>query len=307
MPFSAYLSVLFLLALGRLMGWRELLPAATPDVLNRIVLTLCLPAVMLLHVPELEFSLQLAPLVWVPWTLLGLTVAVVLPLSRALQLPREITAALLLLIPLGNTSFLGYPLTAALMGRDAVGYAVVYDQLGSFIMLCSYAMFIQAWYGDGERPTAASLVQRMVRFPPFAGLLFAAAFGNDWVPEWLTALLNVFADMLLPLVMIAIGMSLRLRLVRQYRAPLAWMLGARLLMLPAVALGLLWLAGMEGTIAQVAVLESAMPTMVTAGILLVSAQLAAPLANATVAWGIVLSVVTIPFWHMLAHTLLAAT
>src|SRR5699024_7737500 len=128
---SAYLVILSLVAAGRLLA--RFFPASAPEVLNRVVIMLCLPALIFIHVPTLEASLALLPLVIVPWLLLLVSIAIVLPLARWLKMRREAVAVLLLLLPLGNTSFLGFPLTEALLGADSVRYAVVYDQFGSFL------------------------------------------------------------------------------------------------------------------------------------------------------------------------------
>src|SRR5699024_10159144 len=111
---SAYLVILSLVAAGRALA--RFFPPSAPEVLNRVVIMLCLPALILIHVPTLEASVALLPLVVVPWLLLGASIAIVLPLARWLELRREAVAVLLLLVPLGNTSFLGFPLTEALLG-----------------------------------------------------------------------------------------------------------------------------------------------------------------------------------------------
>jgi predicted permease len=49
----------------------------------------------------------------------------------------------------------------------------------------------------------------------------------------------------------------------------------------------------------VAVLETAMPAMITAALLAMGSGLAPSLAAAHVAWGIVLSLVTLPLWATL--------
>jgi predicted permease len=67
-------------------------------------------------------------------------------------------------------------------------------------------------------------------------------------------------------------------------------------MLPAAAWPLARLLGIEGAAFEVAVLESAMPTMITAMALAAAANLAPRLAAALVGYGIVLSTLTIPAW-----------
>ena len=298
---SSYILILILIALGWSLARLRVLPQETPDVLNKVVITLCLPALIVIHLPGLQPSWSLLPLVLIPWLLLALTVAVILPLARWLSLSREATAALLVLIPLGNTSFLGFPLVEALMGPEALPLAVVYDQFGSFLIVCTHVLFVVGWYGAGANPSAASMLRRIVTFPPFLALVFALVLGNAWFPEWLDEITRRFADMLLPLVTLAIGMSLKLRLVRRDRLPLFIGLIGKLLVLPAAAMGLALLLNADSEVAQVAVLESAMPPMITAAALLTGAGLAVRLAPALVAWGVLLSALTVPFWFWLSQ------
>ena len=294
---AAYGTILLLIALGRLFAAGRVLPDNAADTLNRVVIVLCLPALIFIHVPTLEPSWDLLPLVLIPWLLLALTVVMVLLAARAFAFSRPVTAVLLVLIPLGNTSFLGFPLIEALLGADKVRFAVVYDQFGSFLIVCTHVLLVLAWYGDGPAPSAATIARRIVTFPPFVALVGALLLGNAWFPDWLDALAQAFADMLLPLVTLAVGLQLKLRLVPEYRWPLAFGLAGKLIVLPAAALAMALVAGVGPPILDVAVLESAMPPMITAAALASSARLAPPLASAMVAWGVLFSAATVPFWR----------
>ncbi|HSH26483.1 MAG TPA: AEC family transporter, partial [Wenzhouxiangella sp.] len=139
---------------------------------------------------------------------------------------------------------------------------------------------------------------------PFIALIAALLFGNAWFPDWLMGLTHSFADMLLPLVTLAIGMSLHLHLIHDYRRPLLIGLVGKLLVLPAVALGFIVLLDARPDIARATLLEASMPPMITAAALLSSARLAPPLASALVAWGVLLSAVTVPLWFYIGQYLL---
>jgi len=91
------------------MGLRriELFPKETDKVLNLFVIYVSLPALVLLKVPELVFSTDLLVPVAVPWVMLCFSALVILALGRWQKWEREVIGALLLLVPLGNTSFLG--------------------------------------------------------------------------------------------------------------------------------------------------------------------------------------------------------
>ena len=297
---AAYGTILLLIALGRLFAAARVLPHNAAETLNRVVIVLCLPALIFIHVPTLEPSRDLLPLVAMPWLLLALTIGLVLLAARLFGFSRPVTAVLLVLIPLGNTSFLGFPLIEALLGAENVRYAVVYDQFGSFLIVCTHVLFVVAWYGDGPVPTVGLIARRIATFPPFMALVGALLLGNDWFPDWLMALAEAFADMLLPLVTLAVGLQLKLKLVPEYRWPLAFGLAGKLLILPAVALLLGLALDIASPVFEVAVLESAMPPMITAAALASSARLAPALASAMVAWGVLFSAATVPLWHWLA-------
>jgi len=67
--------------------------------------------------------------------------------------------------------------------------------------------------------------------------------------------------------------------------------------MPALALPLSWWLGLRGLALQANVLESAMPTMITAAALAIAHGLAPRLAAALVGYGIVLSLLTLPAWR----------
>lgn len=104
-----------------------------------------------------------------------LSVVLVLWIFR--DAPRATQAALLLLIPLGNTSFFKFPMIEALMGAKSLQYAIIYDQLGSFLILATYGAFIVSHYGD-EQSSIKQTVSKIVLFPPFVALIVALLVGK---------------------------------------------------------------------------------------------------------------------------------
>lgn len=296
---AAYGTIFLLILIGRLCAGFKWMPESAAERINRAVILFCLPAVIFIHVPTLELSSDLLPLVLTPWLLLFVSIGFVFLLSYWLRFSKPVTAVLLVLVPLGNTSFLGFPLISALLGDDALSYAVVYDQFGSFLILCTHALFVTAWYSEHLKVSASTILKRIATFPPFVALILALLIGNAWFPGWLMSLAEGLAWLLLPLVTLAIGLQLRLRLVTEYRLPLILGLVGKLILLPALALALSLAWTMPNEIQAVNVLESAMPPMITAAALLSGARLAPPLASAMVAWGVLFSVASVPFWHWL--------
>ena len=208
-------------------------------------------------------------------------------------------AVLLLCVPLGNTSFLGYPLTRAMLGEAALPFAVVYDQFGSFLMLSTWGIWVLARYGGDRAPTAREIGRKIVRFPPFVALLVALTVMPAAPPAVVEALLLRLSDALLPVVAFAVGLELRFRLPRGAGGPLAAGLALKLVLLPLVAWAFVRSFGPEGVAGSATVLESAMPSMITAGALASSHRLAPELAAALVGYGVLLSLATLPAWAVL--------
>jgi malate permease and related proteins len=263
------------------------------DTLNRFVIDVCVPATILRLVPTLRLEPSLAVLVVVPWVAFGLALVFGRLLARPLGLSRNEREALILCAGLGNTSFLGFPMIQGLLGERAVSLAAVYDQLGSFLLLCIVTPVLVASASGGPRPSARALATRVATFPPFIALVLALLPLPH--PRWLDDALLIFSRALVPVAMFAVGLKLRLTPPRR-----AHVFGVGLFVKMALMPGIAWLAlGALGTrteILRVAVLETAMPTMISAGAIAMGAGLAPELVAAWVGWGIVLAQLTIPLW-----------
>jgi predicted permease len=258
------------------------------------VITVSLPALVLRLIPKLHFEASLAAVIAVPWLLVVVFGALVLAVSRALRLSRGETGALLLCVPLGNTSFLGFPMVSALLGPDAVRFAVLYDQLGSFLLLSTYGLFIVARYSGEHEPSVRDILLRVVKFPPFGALVVAfIPFPPFPHAEVLDSVLQRVGDTLVPLAMFAVGLKLSFRPPKE-KGSLVLGLGAKMLLSPLVAFVFLRAVGASHEVSRVGVLEAGMPPMITAGALSMLAGLAPELAAALVGYGVLLALVTLP-------------
>jgi malate permease and related proteins len=295
---AALTLVLSLLALGYLARRSGRLPDNAAVVLNQFVIDLCLPAAMLRLVPTLHMRWELATLVILPWLLAFIAFLLARVVARLLALDRASETSLFLCTALGNTSFLGYPLCSALLGESSLPLAAVYDQLGSFLLLSTIAPIAVARASGGTAPAPRELALRVLRFPPFIALLVAL------VPFPRSALLDtVLAQVsaaLVPLAIFAVGLRLRLTPPRPLSALLLG-LAIKLAVIPVIAYGLASLLDPPREVFQVAVLESAMPAMITAGAIAMAAGLAPELTAALVGWGVLVSLATVPLWAALVR------
>jgi predicted permease len=290
---SAIVLVLAMFVAGRASVRAGIFDETAADVLNRFVVYVALPALVLRIVPELRWERGLLVLVVVPWLLLFVAAGACLILARAFDWPRPVRGALLLCAPLGNTSFLGLPLIAALRGEHAMRHALIYDQFGSFLALSSYGLAVLARYSGESPPSASTVARRVVRFPPFIALLLALVPWSQ--PSWLSELFARIGATLVPLAMFAVGMRLRLELPAE-RSALWAGLAVKMLLSPLCAWAFVRALGAHDLAAQVAVLEAAMPPMLTAAALASVAGLAPRLCAALAGYGILIAFVLLPLW-----------
>ena len=296
---ESVLPFLILMAAGYILRRVPNVPVDTDRGLNLYVIYIALPALILVQVPRLVFSQAVIVPVIMPWLVVLLSGSMVWGMCRLLRWSREITGALLLMVPLGNTAFLGIPMVELFFGTGGISYAILYDQFGSFLALATYGTFILAVYGGSSMPSAGQIVKKIIVFPPFIALLLALSFKSFTYPAWLLDFLRMTASSLVPVVMVAIGFQLHLRMVSADRLPLLFGLAARLLVMPVLFIILCGIAGLTGEAVQVSLFETATPPMVAAGALASIAGLRPRLTSALVGYGILVSFITLPLLYRL--------
>ena len=214
---------------------------------------------------------------------------------------REQLGALALCCGLGNTAFVGLPLIEAIAGKPGLGPAAVVDQLGSFLALFLFAMPFAAHLspsprGGKGRGEGHPFLQ-LLKSPAIIALVLAISLREVAMPPSLFEVINRLADMLSPLALAGIGWQLDLSSLSGNGRRIATGLTWKLVLAPAMVLGLLLLfRGSLGFTDKVVVAQAAMGPMVTAGVVAADHRLAPGLASALIAVGVPLSLVTVPLW-----------
>lgn len=292
-------------AVGALARRSSRFPPDTHRVLNAWVLNVSLPALVVKVVHVVPFSPRLVLASALLWAELGLALAVALWAVRRGWATRGVAGALALTGGLGNTAFVGLPLLEGLGGAEAVPLAAVMDQLGSFVAFSVVAVPFAALMG-GSQVRLGAVLGRVLRFAPFLALLVGLALRPVAFPHLVDTTLGKLADTMSPLALASVGWQLEGKAIRGHLGRLAVGLGYKLVLAPALALGVLWLTQPSfGLVERVAVAQVGMAPMVTAGVLALDAGLEPGLASAMIAVGVPLSLVTVWGWWLLTAGLVA--
>lgn len=268
--------------------------------INAAIIHLALPAVTLRTLHGFVFDREHLMPVLMPWALFALGALVFWGLGRALSLSRSQVGALTLVGGFGNTSFVGLPMIESLHGRDGLGLGLLIDQLGSYLALSTLGVAAAAWYAAGPRVGGREMLRRIGTFPPAIALGVALLLRPLPFPQALDLALLRIGDTLAPLALLSVGMQLRLDALREHARALALGLGYKLVLAPALVVGVLWAFGAApDMVSRVSVIEAAMPPMIGAGIVAAQANLAPRLVSMMVGVGIPLGLVTACGWHWL--------
>lgn len=295
---SNLIAVALCLALGLLLQRLRSFPAEeAARGLNAYAIHVALPALVLVQVSRLDVTPALLIPALTPWVLLAVMAPLVVAAARVFRWPRATMAALLLLVPLGNTSFAGLPLVEAWLGPAALPYAILYDQLGSFLTLATWGTYVTVRYGTthGEPPSGVAIVKRVIVFPPFLALVAAIALNGATggaPPTLLADSLGVLAASLVPTVLLAVGLNWRLKLPGSDAAPFAIALSLKLGAMPLLAAGAFSALGLAGLAVETSILEAGMGPMITASALAISAGIRPDLAASVTGYGTLLSLLT---------------
>lgn len=294
---NLYIVIVCLLA-GLVLQRVKRFPKDAAGSLNAYVIYVALPAVILVEIPKLHFGWAALIPVVAAWTVMLASALMVFTVAKVARWSPSVTGALMLTVTLGNTSFVGFPLLEAYLGREAIAHAILYDQFGTFIALNTFGVIAANYYSreHGHTPSVMSIAKAIVQFPPFIALLVAFVLRSIHYGDEVVTVLSRIANTLVPVVMVAVGLQWRFKLDIADLKPLLFGLLVCLIIAPAVALGLMQLLNVEGLVKQTIVLEAAMPAMISAGALAMTHQLAPRLTAAMVGYGIACSLVTVWLW-----------
>lgn len=286
--------ILILLAIGIGYGLNRLRifseDAAT--ILNKFVIFISLPAMVLLQIPKLTLSMDIMIPVIIAWIVMTLTAILTLLASKVLHFSKDVTGALMLVAVLTNSSFLGIPIINAYLGDEALPFILVYDQIGTFLALSTYGIFVAAYYSNKSEINIQIMAVKIFTFPPFVSLVIALFFIGTPFPDVISKVLATLANTIVPIALVAVGLQLQLKLPSHEIKPFGIALFIKLIIAPMIALSIVKIAGWTNLAASVSVMEAGMAPMVTAGAMASLSGLAPRLSSAIVGYGILISFFT---------------
>lgn len=228
--------------------------------INRVIIYAGLPAMIFRAVHGAELGPDLALVAAVAWGVFAVSALLAWSLTRALRLPRPVAGGFILAAALGNTGYIGYPITSALLGETGLVRAIFYDVFGTVGALLLVGLFVAERFGDAEENRVNPLREALT-FPAVIALFVGLMLRAVAVPELVSNGIDALANLVVPLIMISVGVSLRPGAIREQAGPLAFLTALRLVLAPLVAFGIGSVLLGDRDALRVVVLEAGMPSM----------------------------------------------
>ncbi len=266
--------------------------------LTEFVIYFSLPALALSKIRALEFGDVIFKVIAVSYIAMFSAFLISLLIGKMLKLSKRDLATFMVVSIFGNTSFVGFSYIESLYSMKEVVYALVYDQLGSFVALLTFGVAIISWGGGKKEDFKKDILKQIFLSPPLIAIVVAIYFHGSHFPSYIEGILDKLQATLIPLVTIIVGMKLELKaLVKQFRESVI-ALFIKMFLVPLILFGIMYiLFDMSQIWAKVTFLEVAMPPMTMATVYAIKGGLNKTLAINTLALGILVSFLSIVAWN----------
>lgn len=300
-----FLLIFVCLIAGLLISHLRLVPADSYKSINAWLIYIAMPALSLRYIPEININSSLLILFVSPVVIwLGALVFIKL-YSKIFNPDKNTRTALFLTIALGNTGFVGFPLTAAYFGNEAVSIAIIFDQ-ATFLLFSTLAVIV-VMRNTGGSPSMKKLlrdvISKLLRFPPFIACVTAFVLPNFFDYSFADNLLEMIASTLSPLALFSIGLQLRIGEWRKEWRNLIAGLGYKLMIAPLLIVITALIFSVKGDYAKIAVLQAAMPSHVTTSLLAAQYNLNPRLCALMVGFSLSLCFLTTFIWYIVSNLL----
>jgi len=291
-------SLILLGALGQKLG---LLAYEARQTLNNIIIFFCLPALIFQAAKKAGLNFIYLKVGLTSFLISFTTLALALLVVRFLALDKPTKGAFLLASGVGNTGYLGYPITQLVLGSRAVIKAVFFDIFGTVVLLFTAGIYFASKYGQVNEAAKDSPAWRQALLyatPNLAALGLGFLLKDFLLPSFLTLVLNSLAKATTAIIMLAIGVSLSFNIINKDTAPAFLLVSLKLLIMPLVALLLVTVFGLTGQSRSVVILQASMPVALMSFVIGDLYGLNKQFLSAIILISTALSFFTIPLWQL---------
>jgi malate permease and related proteins len=302
--FNVMLQMSLLIAAGML--WQRLAPNHISALAHRRALTdlvfyILLPALVLNVMWVAPLDITTAKISLTALTSLSISALLMWGCIRFFNISRPQQGALLLAATFPNATYMGLPVTGQVLGNWTQAIVVKYDLFACTPILLTFGMLLAHRFGNTN--TEVHPLRELTKVPPLwaLGIAIILNLTNTPQPEIIKHTLLTLSGGVVPLMLIALGMSIRWDTIKLKFLPMLLPVCViALLIAPMVTMLIGHELSLTRNILTTVTLLSAMPTMIFGIVICERYQLDSALYAAAVFLTTMLSIITLTIWfHVL--------
>lgn len=288
-------SIIVMILIGTLSKRIGLLKEDDVETLNNIVINISLPCMIFnaLYTADVSLLPRLSILT-VHMLITSLIVGILTySLLKILGWDRRKIWSLIIVVVLGNTGFLGYPITQGIFGNGGMIRAVFCDISTSIIFVA--LSFILILIFDG---TMKDAIKRILTFVPLWAIVLGIIFNifNIPITSVGSTVVGYLAGATIPLIMISLGLSLNIRGLKYHFKEVTLASLIKLVIYPLIGLGVLSFLHITGFNHTIGFVEATMSSAMLGLVLAITYRLDWNLTSDCIFTSTLFSLVTIPIF-----------
>lgn len=289
-PIEVILIPALMILLGFFLKQKSFLDDNARDILSKIVLYIALPSMIFINLKDANISQNM---LFLP--VLGVVTSFILFIAaylycRARNYSKRTAWTIMIASSIMNTGFIGFPVSLGVFGNEGFLNAMFFD-LSTSVMIVIYGVILAKEFGGDKW----EVIRNTVTFIPLWAVIFGLIFNVFNIPLFYVAenILNYFAQATIPMIMIAIGLSLDYRNVKDCLSDSIAVSAFKLVLSPAIMFALVLLLNIRGMAFNIAILEAGMSTAGNSLVLAVQYDLDTDMMSSFIFTTVVLSVFTL--------------
>ena len=290
-------SIIVMILIGVLSKKIGLLKENDVETLNNIVINIALPCMIFNALYTADVSLIPKLSILTVYMLITSLIVGILTYSllHFLGWERKKIWSLVTVVVLGNTGFLGYPITHGIFGNEGMIRAVFCDISTSILFIL--LSFILILIFDGELKVA---IKKILTFLPLWSVVLGILFNIYSIPITPigSTVVGYLAGATIPLIMISLGLSLKLEGLKYHFKEVGLASIIKLLIYPLIALGVLSLLNITGFEHTIGFIEATMSSAMLGMVIAVTYRLDWELTSDCIFTTTLFSLITIPIFLM---------
>lgn len=290
-------SIIVMIFIGVFSKRINLLKEEDVETLNNIVINIALPCMIFNALYTADVSLMPSLSILTVHMLITSLIVGILTYSllKFLGWDERKIWSLVIVVVLGNTGFLGYPITQGIFGNAGMLRAVFCDISTSIIFVALSFLLILIF--DGSLKVA---IKKILFFVPLWSIILGIAFNVFNVPITSvgSTVIDYLAGATIPLIMISLGLSLNIGGLKNHFKEVTLASAIKLVIYPLIGLCVLSLLNVTGFNHTIGFVETTMSSAMIGLVLAVTYKLDSELTSDCIFTTTLFSLVTIPIFLM---------